>query len=554
MVRRLLLPGAAGVVTGVALGLLLPVPVLLVAAAVGAGGLAMWVARRRRPLEGVGADMTRLRLRREAPPQERGLRVRPDHPYWLGRGDVIATGQRVDVALPPHVLRRHMLVVGATRRGKSLGVLLPLLRQQVRRHAPLLLLTFKRDEPLIHTIVGDAITCGRAGDVVYVSLSPQDGEATGAWDPWAWPDPTVVAEALSWAAVPSLATTRYYLSVAHDLAMLLQAIAAHRGERLTFPVAAAWLEGAGPRGPGRQLWALVGDDRRLRARLSGIPWEVASDLLLLVRRLAVLPAMSPAPGRRELRLEDILRGRAIAIVVADAMAAREAAAAVGRMLMAELAAALPALGRREADPLLLVAVDEVAAVAGDQLVGMLARAGGYGVGLVLATQTVADLRAAGERERTPGMWRQVTEGVGSHAILSVASEEEARYWAGMSGEHLVPRAYARDPQGAWPYERQHLVHPNVLLALPAGVGLVYVPRSCLWAGNTQVYSGWEAERREAVLLHLSYPAAAPPLPPLVGGAVAGEGRQEQTVAPTPTREEGDQAGDGGGPLVLGEWE
>ncbi len=452
-------------------------------------------------------------------------------------------------------MRRHVLVVGPTRRGKSLGILLPVLRQQIRRGLGLLLLTFKVDRPLFSHLLAEANSCQREGDVFFLSLT--DPEATGTFNPFAHPDPLAVAEALAWAAVPPLATSRFYGAVAHEIARLLLEGAQRRGEVLDVLQATTLLDGSA-HGPGRRLVTWLSPYPDLLERAKGIRWDVAGDLILLLRRLAPYPALVPGPGRRELDLQSAVRSGGIVLVCADSMGAPQASAAFGRLLVALFAASLPALGRAENAPLFLLAVDEVRHLVGDHLVSFLSKAGGFGVGALLATQTVADLQAAAEQEGMPGLWRQITEGVGSHVVLAANSRQEAAYWAGMAGTILHKEWYESPTGVGWRPREVELVHPNVLLSLPFGVGLAYVPRSSLWreGSRSALYPEWD-ERREAVIVQLAFPGETPPAPAIAGGLVVGVSTQQGITGeggPPVFRQSEESLRNAGGPKALGRWE
>jgi hypothetical protein len=537
-------------------------------------------------------DVQRLRWHRVRYSRSEALApyLRPDKdPYWVGRSDPvevrvplvpglrwprIARRTVCDVAIPSKLLRRHVLVVGATRTGKTVGVALPVMEQQIRRGLGLLFLTFKHDPPAFSYLLDTAKRAGRERDVVYLSLRPDDHDATGYWNPLEWRDHAVVAEAIVWAAISDRPELRYYSAQNVDALSVVLEAARRQGEVLDFRGLGELLSEAGMTGMGTALGEYLKPFPDLKARAKTVRWEHASDIKMLAARLAQFPACVPSPARARLDLAEAIRDGKIVLCDLYALTLPQAAAYIARMMVVLFGAALSHLRRTEEDPTFLVVLDEFATVAGPHLQNLISKAGGFGIAMLLATQTVADVRAAGEREGVRALPEQIVENVGTKVVLTVSSEAEARWWSGASGtvlrsfrfESVLEEGAAMEGLGTVRAAEKEspAVHPNKLLHLPFGKAYAWLPsRRCLLLPGGKPIPGDGLDVRETVLVNLSYPDASPAWPELRGGRLPADGEDEAPVVEAGPSESGQPApeqappagqGTGGSAGALGTWD
>jgi len=477
-----------------------------------------------------------------------------DDLYWLARTEPLPVRgplgmvrhASLDVAIPSGLLRQHLFVTGATGSGKSLRVIFPVLHQHIVRGRGALVVTFKHDPPLFRRLHGVLRAVGREGDLLYLSLRPEDAGATCWWHPLsAVESVAVVADALVAAVVEDAPEIRYYAAQNVDgLSIVLEAARRH-GEELSFPRVADLLSESGMQGPGAALLSYLRPFHDLSKRARTVRWEHAADLKMMAARLAGFAAFCPAPGRHRLDLLDAVRRGLVVVASLDSMSTPQAARYAGRMVINLLGAVLSGLGRTEQDPLFLVVLDEFGAVAGPHLQNLLAKARGFGVGLVLATQSLGDLRSAGSRERAGGLLAQITENVATQVVLTMRDPDDARWWSEASGSMLRRYAFESILEHGAAMEglgkvhsasrESARVHQNKLLYLPAGLGYIWLPsrRRCLWwPGGRRPAFPRDHDVRDAVLCAFGFPPDPGPEAELelAGGRVAGA---SEGVPPAP---------------------
>ena len=487
--------------------------------------------------------MKRL-LRRTSPAGRPG--EAPDL-YWLARTEPMPVRgplglvRRVslDVAIPGGLLRQHVFVTGATGSGKSLRVIYPLVHQHIVRGRGLLLVTFKHDPPLLGRVCSALRAVGREQELVYLSLRPEDAAATCSWNPLTAVDSVAVtADALVSAVVEDTPEIRYYAAQNVDALSIVLEGGRRQGEALTFPRLAELLAQSG-QGPGQVLANYLRPFPDLLQRAKTVRWEHAADVKMMAARLSSFAAFAPS-GRHRLDLRQAVRNGQVVVCSLDSMSAPQAARYAGRMLVNLMGAILSGIGRLESDPLYLLVLDEISGVAGPHLQGLLAKARGFGVGLVLTTQSIGDLRSAGSRERAGGLLAQIVENTATQVVLSMRDPDDARWWSEASGsslrryafESILERGAAVEGLGrvhAATRESQR-VHANKLLYLPQGLGYIWVPsrRLCLWWPGGRMAFPRDPDARDVILCAFALPPEPGPAAELelVGGRVAGAGVSE----------------------------
>ena len=478
--------------------------------------------------------------------------------YWLARTDPLprrtwlgVTRRCVfDVAIPKDLMLRHVLVLGSTGAGKTRTAIQALIEQQIAQGLGLLVLQFKHDELFYRGILDAVVRAKREREFVYLSLRSDDEARTAAWNPLGWSDRTEVAEALVYAIIDDFAQLRYFAAQNLDALGIVLDGARRKGEALSFARLAELLAETGQSGAGRLLLAYLRSFPDLRARAQRVRWDHASELKMMAARLARFPALTLSPGRMPLDLRLAMQQRHVVIANLDATAFPQAARYVGRLLMACLSATYSTLRRTEADPLYLVALDEFGPVAGPHLSSVLGTARGFGVSLVLATQSLADLRAAGQREAADALAAQIVENVGTQVVFSLRNPFEAEWWSKASGtvlrdypiETLLDAGVGGAGDGKLHAAKREsgAVSINQLLFAPRSKGFVWIPsRRCLrLPGGRSARLRQAPDRRELILANFVLPPDPLPWPEIVGGEIvnaqaAPAGVQPFSIGPPP---------------------
>lgn len=461
--------------------------------------------------------------------------------YWLARSDPLprrgwwglTLHRAYDVAVPKDLMLRHVLILGSTGVGKTRTALQGIIEQQIARGLGAIALQFKHDELFYRSVFDAIVRAGRQGDCVYLSLRSDDESRTAGWNPFDWPNPVEVAEAMVHATLDDLPALRYFAAQNLDALGVVLDGAKRQGETLSFGRLASLLAQTGRSGAGQPLLAYLRSFPDLKARAQRVRWEHASELKMLAAQLGRFAALTPTPTRIALNLRTAVQQGQVVLVNLDATTFPMAARCVGRLFIAALAAAYSGLRRTEDDHVYLVALDEFGSVAGPHLSSMLGTARGFGVSLVLATQSLADLRIAGQREAAGALAAQVVENIGTQIVFGLRNPQDAKWWSDASGSVLrdemtdvlvdgrvdgnfVNRRQASQRESA-------SVSINQLLFTPRSKAFVWIPsRRCLRApDNRSAYLGPEPDGRSVILANFVLPPDPGPWPELRGGKIGG---------------------------------
>ena len=470
--------------------------------------------------------------------------------YWLARSDPLplrrwwglTLPRTFDVAVPKDLMLRHVLILGSTGAGKTRTALQGIVEQQIGRGLGALILQFKHDELFYRSVLDAVVRAGREAECVFFSLRSDDEDRTAAWNPLDWSNSVEVAEAVVHATLDDLATLRYFAAQNLDALGVVLDGARRQGETLSFGRLADLLAQTGRSGAGQPLLAYLRSLPELRARAQRVRWDHASELKMLAAQLGRFAALTPAPGRTALNLRNAVQQGQVVLVNLDATTFPKAARCVGRLFIAALSAAYSGLRRTEDDRVYLVALDEFGPVAGPHLSSMLGTARGFGVSLVLATQSLADLRIAGQRETAGALAAQVVENIGTQIVFGLHNPQDAKWWSDASGSVLrdettdvlvegradgnyVNRRQASQRESA-------AVSVNQLLFAPRSKAFIWLPsRRCLRApGNRSVFLSQEPDRRSFILANFVLPPDPSPWPQIQGGSIGGMGRRAPTDA------------------------
>ncbi len=312
------------------------------------------------------------------------------------------------VAVPEAALAAHGLILGATGAGKS-TTLLTLLTEQARRGRPVVAIDLKGSPTFAAELRGAARAAGRE----FIQWHPDGG---AHWNPLAVGNATELKDKL-------LGTERFtephyrraaerYLQIAIQVAKesepqreltLIRVVELMAPERLA--VATRRL----PR-PRRDY---------VREYIASLTPDQVSAVRGLASRLAVVAEshsgrfLEPAPGQPTVDLRRALDGGGDVVLFSlnsstygslagmlGTLAVQDLVAAAGARLTAAggtggAGPSADAAAVAETSPLAVVAIDEFSALRSDNVLALLARGRESGIGVLLATQELADLDRAG---------------------------------------------------------------------------------------------------------------------------------------------------------------
>jgi type IV secretory pathway TraG/TraD family ATPase VirD4 len=305
-----------------------------------------------------------------------------------------SAGRAVEV--PERTLAAHGLILGATGAGKS-TTLLTLLSDQIARGRPVIAIDLKGSPGFAADLEKAAQAAGRA----LIQWSP-DGPSH--WNPLAAGNATELKDKL-------LGTERFtephYRRAAERYLQLAIQVAqeASPGQPLTL---AGVVELMAP----ERLAVATRRLPRSRAEhvneyLGSLTPDQNSAIRGLASRLAVLteshtgPLLEPDPAERTLDLRRALGGGEVVLFSLNSSTYGGLAGMLGTLAVQDLVSAagarLTAAGGQA--PRAVVAIDEFSALHSDNVLALLARGREAGVGVLLATQELADLDRAGRGVR-----------------------------------------------------------------------------------------------------------------------------------------------------------
>ena len=207
-------------------------------------------------------------------------------------------------------------------------------------------------------------------------------------------------------------------------------------------------------------------DGRQRAGLTG-----TRDRLAILAESELGPALEPRPGEPALDLLCAIRAREVVYFALEA----DRLPLLARMLAAAIVGDLVSIAAAcQAEPVpTLVAIDEFSAIAPEGVARLFGRARGAGFSLLLATQELADLRAARAE-----LLEQVLGNVESVIAHRQSVPDSAELIARIAGTRTSWRSTDQFA-GAFPTGsstrtpvREFAIHPEVIRALPTGCAVV----------------------------------------------------------------------------------
>ena len=311
------------------------------------------------------------------------------------------------VSVPDRALAGHGLIVGATGAGKS-TTMMAILGTQIARGRPVVAIDLKGSPVFARELEAQAQASGRP-----FTLWTIDGSSY--WNPLANGNATELKDKL-------IATERFtephYQRAAERYVQLALQVMQERapGRPVTLAGVVAMLEPA-------QLAAATRSLPRerseyVRAYVSNLTADQISAVRGLASRLAILTESHtgrylepPPPGQwpQSVDLRRTLNGPEVVLFSLNSSSYGQLAGQLGTLVVQDLVTAagsrLRELGERGVTPQqAIVAIDEFSALGSDNVVALLARGREAGVGVLLATQELADLdrTARGFRDQVLG--------------------------------------------------------------------------------------------------------------------------------------------------------
>jgi conjugal transfer pilus assembly protein TraD len=320
----------------------------------------------------------------------------------LGRDD-----SGLSVSIPDRALAAHGLILGATGAGKS-TTMMAILGTQVARGRPVVAIDLKGSPAFARELREQAETAGRP-----FKLWTIDGSSY--WNPLANGNATELKDKLI--ATERFTEPHYQRAAERYVQLALQVMQERAPQKpITLAGVVTMLEPARLAAATRELPRERSE--YIRAYVGNLTADQTSAVRGLASRLAILTEShtgryleAPPPGEwpQTVDLRRALDGDEVVLFSLNSSSYGKLAGQLGTLVVQDLVTAagnrLQAAGDRGASPRqAVVAIDEFSALGSDNVVALLARGREAGVGVLLATQELADLdRAArGLREQVLG--------------------------------------------------------------------------------------------------------------------------------------------------------
>lgn len=360
------------------------------------------------------------------------------------------TRQGRPVRLGQRELSAHALILGASGAGKTTA-LMTILDQQIQRGTPVVAIDMKGSPTFAAQLAQAAASAGRP-----FKLWTPDGP--GFWNPLQHGNPTEGKDKLI--GTERFTEPHYQRAAERYVQTLLQVLAhVHPGDQVTLEEVVRFMD------PKRLPGLLRSVPRELADRVqdycSGLTADQKSAVRGLQTRLAVITEaaagayLRPA-GDDAIDLRSALEGPEVVLFSLNSSRYGKSAAQLGTLVVQDLTCTtglrLEALGPAAATRPALVAIDEFSGIGGEHVVSLFARGREAGVGVLVATQEMADLERAGG-----GVRDQV---IGSTALKLILRQDVP------ASAHTV--AQIAGTERIWEETRQ--IGGGMLLPGPAGRG------------------------------------------------------------------------------------
>ena len=297
------------------------------------------------------------------------------------------------VTIPDRALAAHGLILGATGAGKS-TTLVTILAAQMARGRPVVAIDLKGSPRFAEQLAQAATSAGRP----FAVWSP-DGPSY--WNPLAVGNATELKDKLI--GTERFTEPHYQRAAERYVQLAIQVMQeTGSGRPVTLAGVVAMLEPARLASAARALPRDRGE--YVRAYVAGLSPDQLSAVRGLASRLAILTEshsgryLEPPPAGawpQTIDLRSALNGPEVVLFSLNSSTYGRTAAQLGTLAVQDLVAAAGQRLRQESAPPAIVAIDEFSALGSDNVMALLARGREAGVGVLLATQELADLDRAG---------------------------------------------------------------------------------------------------------------------------------------------------------------
>jgi DNA helicase HerA-like ATPase len=310
-------------------------------------------------------------------------------------GPVITIGHDSDgrpVQIPERTLAAHGLILGATGAGKS-TTMLTLLGEQIRRGRPVVAIDLKGSPAFAEELRAAAEAAGRR----FIQWTP-DGPSH--WNPLAAGNATELKDKLL--STERFTEPHYRRAAERYLQLAIQVAHEAAPERpLTLSRVVELMSPERLAAASRAASRARAD--HVREYVSALTPDQTSAVRGLASRLAVLseshtgPLLEPGPPQQTLDLRRAMAGGEVVLFSLNSSTYGGLSSMLGTLAVQDLVSATGARLSQGSDRGLgaVVAIDEFSALHSDNVLALLARGREAGVGVLLATQELADLDRAG---------------------------------------------------------------------------------------------------------------------------------------------------------------
>jgi conjugal transfer pilus assembly protein TraD len=374
------------------------------------------------------------------------------------------------VSIAERELAAHGLILGASGAGKT-TTLLAIVCEQIKRGRPVVAIDMK-GSPAFAAAVADASAAAGRPFRIWTPDGP------GHWNPLAHGNATELKDKLI--ATERFTEPHYQRAAERYVQTVLQTIAGSHPDRP--PSLAEVVRLMDPHRLAGSLRALPrARAGRIQDYLAGLPPDQVSAIRGLQTRLAILteshtgPHLEPSGAAGDVDVRSALAGGEIVLFSLNSSSYGKLAAQLGALAVQDLVCAaghrLSAGGPERTPGVATVAIDE-SSVLGENLISLFARGRESGIGVLAATQELADFDRV-----APGLRDQVL----GNTALKVAHRQDvpasAQIVAQMAGteksweytEQLGgPLGGYRTGRGTRRLGEQFVIHPNEIKALGTG--------------------------------------------------------------------------------------
>jgi type IV secretory pathway TraG/TraD family ATPase VirD4 len=371
------------------------------------------------------------------------------------------------VAIAERELAAHGLILGASGAGKT-TTLLTILCEQVRRGQPVVAIDMK-GSPAFAAALADAAThAGRP-----LRIWTPDGEHH--WNPLAHGNATELKDKLI--ATERFTEPHYQRAAERYVQTVLQVLEASHPERP--PTLGEVVRLMDPHRLAGSLREIPRNHaERVQDYLAGLTHDQLSAVRGLQTRLAIITEshtgrfLEPAGGSTDIDVRSALSGREVALFSLNSSTYGKLAAQLGTLAVQDLVCAAGHRLSQGAREPATVAIDE-ASVIGENLISLFARSREAGIGVLAATQELADFDrvATGLRDQVLGntafkvAHRQDVPSSAQTVAQMAGTEKRWEYTEQLGG--VLPGGY-RSGRGTRRLGEQFVIHPNEIKTLRTG--------------------------------------------------------------------------------------